>query len=185
MQTLTSTQIKTIRAHLKHGVIAYATASCFGFGCDPKKFIIINKLLKIKNRPRSKGLIIVADKLTRLAPFIAPLNQEEKMRAQKKWPGPHTWLMRASRKTSPALRGHHPKIAVRVDAHPDTVRLCKALGMALVSTSANVTGQRPLKTYRECVRRFGKRVMVIPGRIGRSKTPSTIQDFESAKLVRK
>jgi L-threonylcarbamoyladenylate synthase len=182
---LSHTLRRKIRAHLDHGgIIAYATASCFGFGCDPKKYNIINKLLKIKQRPRSKGLIVIADKFQRLAPFIKPLNAEEKKRALEKWPGPHTWLMPASHRASPALRGHHKKIAVRVDAHPDTVRLCKALRMALVSTSANVSGKRPTKTYRDCVRLFGKQVMVIPGWVGNSKMPSTIQDFASGKILR-
>ncbi len=182
---LTHTLLKKIRAHVDHGgIIAYATASCFGFGCDPKKYNIINKLLKIKQRPRSKGLIVIADKIQRLAPFIKPLNAEEKKRALAKWPGAHTWLMPPSHRASPALRGRHQKIAVRVDAHLDTVRLCKALRMALVSTSANVSGNRPVKTYRDCVRQFGKQVLVVPGRIGRCKTPSTIQDFESGKIFR-
>jgi L-threonylcarbamoyladenylate synthase len=176
---------KKIRSHLDHGgIIAYATASCFGFGCDPNKPLTINKLLRLKQRPRSKGLIVIADRFQRLAPFIKPLTAAEKNRAMSKWPGPHTWLMPASHRASSALRGRHKKIAVRVDVHPDTVRLCKALGMALVSTSANVSGKRPVKTYRDCVRQFGKKVLVVPGRIGRSKLPSTIQDFESGKTLR-
>jgi L-threonylcarbamoyladenylate synthase len=182
---LSHTLRKKIRAHLEHGgIIAYATASCFGFGCDAKNLNAINKLLRIKQRPRSKGLIVIADQLQRLESFIKPLNAEEKKHAQSKWPGAHTWLMPASHRASSALRGRHKKIAVRVDAHSDTVQLCKALRIALVSTSANVSGKRPVKTYRDCVRQFGKRVMVIPGRIGKSKTPSTIQDFESGKVFR-
>ncbi|MEY4729778.1 MAG: hypothetical protein RL020_936 [Pseudomonadota bacterium] len=177
--------VKKIRAHLDHGgVIAYATSFCFGFGCDANKINAINMLLRIKQRPRSKGLIVIADKFQRLESFIKPLNAEEKNRAQAKWPGAHTWLMPASHRVSSALRGRHKKIAVRVDAHADTVRLCKALRMALVSTSANVSGKRPVKTYRDCVRQFGKRVLVVPGRMGRSKAPSTIQDFESGKIFR-
>lgn len=181
----THTLLKKICAHLANGgIIAYATASCFGLGCDPNNINAINMLLKIKQRPRSKGLIVIADKLKRLEPFIKPLSTEEKKRAQAKWPGAHTWLMPASYRASAALRGQHKKIAVRVDAHPDTAGLCKALGMALVSTSANVSGKRPVKTYRDCVRQFGNRVMVVPGRIGQSKTASTIQDFETGKVFR-
>ncbi len=182
---LSHTLRKKIRAHLdRGGIIAYATASCFGLGCDPKKINIINKLLKLKQRPRHKGLIVIANSFQHLAPFIKPLNAEGKKRALSKWPGPHTWLMPASHRASPSLRGRHKKIAVRVDGHPATVQLGKAVGMALVSTSANVSGKRPIKTYRDCMRQFGQRVLVVPGRIGHSKTPSTIQDFESGKIFR-
>ncbi|MGB8856661.1 MAG: Sua5/YciO/YrdC/YwlC family protein [Burkholderiales bacterium] len=186
LPALSHTLIKKIRAHLAHdGVIAYATASCFGLGCDPDNINAINKILSIKKRPRSKGLIVIADRFERLAAFIKPLTIEQRKMALSKWPGPHTWLMPASHRASSALRGRNRKIAVRVDAHPDAVRLCKALRMALVSTSANVSGRRPVKTYHECVGQFGNIALVVPGRIGRSKSPSTIQDFESDRVLRK
>ena len=100
------------------------------------------------------------------------------------WPGPHTWLMPASRHTPRWLRGRHESIAVRVTAHPDAAGLCRALGTALVSTSANRAGLKPLKTYAACVKAFGQSVLVLPGRIGSRKTPSTIQHLLTGKIIR-
>jgi len=73
---------------------------------------------------------------------------------------------------------------VRVTAHPGTARLCHALDMALVSTSANRSGRRALKSAAACRRAFGDRVRVLPGRIGRRRTPSRILDPLSGTVVR-
>ena len=174
------------RAHVKNGgLIAYATTSCFGLGCDPRNPRAIIKLLRAKRRLKHKGLIMIAQDFSRLAPFVASLPEREQQRAKAKWPGPHTWLMTASSKTSRFVRGRHSKVAVRVDAHPDAIALCRTLRMAITSTSLNRAGCVPVRSYREALRQFGHRVLVLPGRIGPSKTPSTIQDFTTGRIFRK
>ena len=176
---------RTIRAHVVGGgLVAYATASCFGLGCDPRNPRAIARLLRLKRRRKQKGLILIADRFSRLASFVQTLDNDARRRLEAVWPGPHTWLVAASPKTSRWARGAHAKVAVRVDAHPDTRALCAILRRALVSTSLNRTGLRPIRTCREARRQFGANVLVVPGQIGNAKTPSTIQDFDTGHTVR-
>jgi len=56
--------------------------------------------------------------------------------------------------------------------------------MALVSTSANRSGQKALRTARECRRVFGHGAMVIDGTVGKRRRPSTIQDLVTGKVLR-
>jgi L-threonylcarbamoyladenylate synthase len=56
--------------------------------------------------------------------------------------------------------------------------------MALVSTSANVSGGKAIRTTRECQRRFGSQIMVVPGMVGKRRKPSTIQDVVSGLVMR-
>jgi L-threonylcarbamoyladenylate synthase len=178
--------IRRVRAHLERGgVIAYPTESCYGLGCDPRSYRAVRQILQLKNRPRSKGLILVVDRFCRLQRYVRPPTAEQSQLLNRTWPGPHTWLMPASRHAPRWLRGHHDDIAVRVTAHPDTAALCRALGLALVSTSANRAGLVPLKTYAACARAFGRSVLVMPGRVGTRKTPSTIQHLVSGRIFRK
>lgn len=177
--------IRKVRAHLgQGGVIAYATESCFGLGCDPRSYRAVRRILQLKNRPQSKGLILIADRYRRLQRYVRPPTPEQRKQLDRTWPGPHTWLMPASRHTPRWLRGRHDSIAVRVTGHPDAAWLCRETGMALVSTSANRSGLNPLKTYAACVRAFGPGVLVLPGRVGGRKTPSTIQHLLSGRIVR-
>lgn len=180
-----SALLARIRSHLRGGgVIAYATEAVFGLGCDPRNRRAVQRVLALKRRPRAKGVILIAGGLRQLRPYIAPPAAPSRARLAGSWPGPTTFLMRAARRCPPWLTGRHDKVAVRVTAHPAAAALCNALGMALVSTSANVTGRRPLATAAACARAFGSRVLVIPGRVGRRRRPSAIIDFETGRVLR-
>jgi len=175
-----------IRRYLKRGgVIAYPTESCYGLGCDPRKPQAVKRVLALKKRSAAKGMILIAAESRQLTPYLAHLSPKLKRNMRAAWPGPHTWLVPASRDCPAFLRGAHDTIAVRVTAHTLVSNLCRQAGMALVSTSANLSGGKPAKTAQECRRLFGRRVLVIPGRIGTRRRPSTIQHLVSGQIVRK
>ncbi|MDC7702323.1 L-threonylcarbamoyladenylate synthase [Vogesella indigofera] len=173
------------RGHLQQGgVIAYATESCFGLGCDPFDVRAIRRLLAIKARPNHKGLIVIAANLEQLRPLIRPLTPAQLAVVNRYWPGPYTFLLPAAPRVPALLRGRHDKIAVRVTAHGEAAALCQALGHAIVSTSANRAGQRSLKTARGCRQAFGARVLTLQGRIGKRRKPSTIIDLDTGRVLR-
>lgn len=176
---------RALQRYLQHGgVVAYATESCFGLGCDPRNRAAVQRILRLKGRPQAKGLILIAADLRQLLPWLAPLDAVSRETIARVWPGPVTLLLSASHRCPPWVRGRHAKIAVRVTAHPDAIRACRMAGMALVSTSANRSGARALKTAAACRHQFAPRVRVLPGRIGTRKRPSTILDPHSGSIVR-
>lgn len=182
---LTAALIHTLRTHLKQGgVIAYPTESCYGLGCDPRNRRAVMKILRLKGRPQKKGMILVGADFCQLKSYVAPLDAGQWQKISPTWPGPVTWLLPASRKALPWLRGRHCSLAVRVTAHPFAAHLCRVLGMALVSTSANRSGKKSARSYRECKHLFGDRVLTLPGQIGRRKLPSTIIDLLTGAVIR-
>jgi L-threonylcarbamoyladenylate synthase len=185
MPALSIALVRRARCHVRRGgLIAYATESCFGLGCDPNNERALRKVLRLKRRAKFKGLIVVADRFDRFKSLLIPLSDVERNRVEATWPGPHTWLIPARSRAKRSLRGKHAALAVRVTAHADANTLCQRLAMALVSTSLNRANHRPVKTKRECFRRFGTSVMIIPGKIGARKNPSTIQDLRTGKIFR-
>ena len=183
--TATGSEPANLRAHLRRGgLIAYPTESCYGLGCDPRNARALRRLIRLKGRSAAKGLLLIADHFKRLQPFIGPLNAMDRARMAASWPGPVTWVVPASAACLPLVTGGRPTIAVRVTAHPVAARLCRSLGMALVSTSANKSGKNPAKTAAECRRIFGARVRVITGRIGTRRRPSTLIDLATGTLLR-
>lgn len=177
--------IEALRAYLKRGgVIAYPTESCYGLGCDPRNARALRRLVRLKGRNAAKGMLLIADHFRRLQAFVRPLSAGDRARLQRSWPGPVTWVVPASATCPPLLTGGRTTIAIRVTAHPVATRLCRSLGMALVSTSANKSGHNPAKTAAECRRIFGARVRVIAGRIGQRRRPSTLIDLATGTLLR-
>ncbi|MBC7787674.1 MAG: Sua5/YciO/YrdC/YwlC family protein [Methylophilaceae bacterium] len=182
---------RSLRYYLRQGgVIAYATDSCFGLGCDPKSRLGLQRILRIKGRPQHKGVIIIAAKQAQLKPYFAPLNLNQQNSLDSTWSGskvktkPHTWLVPAAHNCPPWLSGRFNSIAARVTQHKASKALCCQLDMALVSTSANKSGCKSAKTSRECYRLFGKQIRVIHGLIGQQKRPSTIQDLTTNRIIR-
>lgn len=163
------------------GIVAYATEHCFGLGCDPMNEPAVARLLRIKRRAASKGLILLAAAADQLAPYVETIPAD----VAATWPGPHTWLLEPRARVPRWLTGKHPRIAVRITAHPQAAALCAAAAMAIVSTSANRAHERPARTDREVMRRFGRDVdYVLRGRVGQLATPTPIRDAATGTLVR-
>lgn len=169
------------------GVIAYATEAVFGVGCDPDSEAAVSKLLAIKQRPVEKGLILIADSLEQLLPYIdiEALTAEQRAVVTASWPGPFTWVMPARTTTPTWLTGRFDTLAVRVTDHPQVKALCRTFGKPLVSTSANLTGEAPGRTTAEVCAALGGRLdYVLPGEVGGRDNPSEIRDARTGALLR-
>ena len=180
-----NTSFRRIATHLRRGgLIAYPTESCYGLGCDPDNRRAVMRILKLKRRPQNKGLILIASNYHQVVRYLQPLAPEQQQRLKDAGAQAITYLMPVKLSCPRWLRGAHDTLAVRFTAHPLAHTLCESLDMALVSTSANRSGQRPAKTYAECLRMFGKKVRVLPGRVGKRRKPSTICTWVDGKIVR-
>ncbi|MFT5162423.1 MAG: coproporphyrinogen III oxidase [Alteromonadaceae bacterium] len=168
-------------------VIAYPTEAVFGLGCDPNDPEAVDALLAIKNRPRSKGLILVAADYCQLLPYIddSQLTPEQKGAIHASWPGPTTWVFPAAELTPKWLTGDFGTIAVRVSDHPVVRQLCREFGKAVVSTSANLTGQPVITDIETLKQQLGEQVELIqPGHTDPQQQPSKIIDALTGVIYR-
>jgi len=176
---------QAIRILTAGGIIAYPTEAVYGLGCDPLNEKAVARLLALKQRPWQKGLILIAADYTQLAPFLEPLTPNIKKRVFSSWPGAVTWLLPAKSEISPLLRGQSSKLAVRVTAHPPTIKLCQHWGRALVSTSANISTRQAAKTAFKVRHIFCDRLdYIVPGAVGKRQRPSEIRDALTNSILR-
>ena len=167
------------------GVIAYPTEAVYGLGCDPSNAAAVRRILTIKDRPEHKGLILIAASLEQLDAFITPLSPTLRERLLATWPGPVTWVVPTPAATPRWLRGDHDSIAVRVTGHELTRQLCTAAGTALVSTSANPSGEPPARTAEEVAQCLGDQVdLVLDGPTGGLDRPTEIRDARDGTILR-
>lgn len=169
------------------GVVAYPTEGVWGLGCDPFDRDAVERLLDIKQRPVDKGVILIAGARAQLDAIVdwTRLPEAVRQRVTDSWPGPNTWVLPARSEVPDWITGAHASVAVRVSAHADVAALCAAFGGALVSTSANLTGEPAVAERDALDPRLLTRVDgVLDGRTGGRPGPSTIRDALTGDLVR-
>ena len=174
---------KAARILQEGGVVAYPTEGVFGLGCLPGEREAADRIFAIKRRDPSMGLILIAANFGQLEPYASlPAATPELGSSNDQ---PVTWVIPAKPSTPAWIRGRHPGIAVRICSHPVAAALCEAVGSALVSTSANLSGQPPARNSVVLRRRFGPLVdYIVPGECGPARGPSEIRDFASGRILR-
>ena len=166
------------------GVVAYPTESVYGLGCDPFNEEAVLRLLAIKERPVSKGLILIGADLAQLEPYIR-LTVSQRKQVSGQWPAPLTYLIDADDSVPAWVRGAFSKVAVRVPDHPLARDLCRAVGQPIISTSANISGRPAARNQFQGARQLGERLdFIVSGACDRAAKPSTIIDLESGRTLR-
>lgn len=168
------------------GLIAYPTEAVYGLGCDPYNEAAVDRILSLKQRPKEKGLLLVAANQEQITPLIAELAPELRARLDESWPGPVTWLIPDPKNLYPQwIKGEHSSIAIRVSAHPGVQALCHAFGKPVVSTSANLADEPEIRCRLILQESFGDKIdFIVDGELGDASAPSTIRDLVTGKTLR-
>lgn len=176
---------EAVSAVKQGGIIAYPTESIFGLGCDPFNQTAVNDLLRLKQRPVEKGLILVASHIRQILPYIQPIEANDLARALKTWPGHYTWVFPKTLLVPQWISGSYPSIAVRVSKHPTIVALCQQLNAPLVSTSANKSDQNVLASIKDIKDTFGAKIHAyVDAPLGAENSASRIRDAHTLNQLR-
>lgn len=183
-----SSDFQAAQDAFRHGqLLAYPTEAVFGLGCDPRNQEALQKLLALKQRPQDKGLILLAADYSQLLPFVddRAIPGSVRFAIFSQWPGFVTQLLPAAADVPEALRGAHDQIAVRITAFEPARQLCKALNSAIVSTSANRSGEPALRDADAVAAQFGDDLgWIMHQPTGGAERPSRIIDPISQRVIR-
>ena len=84
------------------------------------------------------------------------------------------------------IKGDSSKVAIRVTSHMVCKKLCQYSNSALISTSANISGQEPLKIFNKVKKEFnGKIDFIVNGVVGGYNKPTQIIDLLTEDVIRK
>jgi len=172
--------------HIASGrVVAYPTEAVYGLGCDPDNAAAVQKVLDIKSRHPNKGFIIIAAAQSQLQRYMEMPTAAEQQTLNAAWPGPVTFVVRALQNLPAELNGGRDTMAVRVSSHPVVVALCTACTHALISTSANHSGNEPLRSADEVLAEFGDDIAgVVAGDLGALSSATPIHSLISGEQIR-
>jgi L-threonylcarbamoyladenylate synthase len=168
------------------GVIAYPTEAVWGLGCDPGNEAAVRRLLEMKDRAVSKGLILVTGQMAQVMPALTTLTETQAARVLSSWPGPVTWLIPDKWETPRWIKGDFHSIALRVSDHPVIAALSARFGGPLISTSANPSGRPAALSLLRVRQYFGAQLgYIVPGELGGLSKPSQIIDVSTTNIVRR
>ena len=173
--------VKTIKTQ---GVIAYPTEGVWGLGCDPFSYSAVEKLLNLKKRSVTQGLLLVATHIDQFDPFLEGLERKHYDELDRTWPGPITYLVPDNGFAPRWVVGEHQTLGLRISDHPVIKALCSLTG-PLVSTSANITGSPPMKSAEEIKEVFSEEIdYVLFGELGKLGRPTEIKNIVTGEILR-
>lgn len=161
-------------------IIAHPTETLFGLAADPFHPIAVKRLLKIKRRPFSKGLIVLIPDQRWLERLSAPPSPLAKRVMAHFWPGPLTLVLPPRLGLPESVIGARGGIALRHSSSPVVASLMRRWQKPLISTSANAAGQPPLHSSDAVRRQWGPAVsVVLEGHIQPDAQPSTLVQLDA------
>lgn len=136
----------------KGGVILYPTDTVWGIGCDATNAEAVKRVYEIKQRDDSKALICLVDSDARLqryvrnVPDVAWQLLDSLKDSDSK---PTTLILDGAINLAPNLIAEDGSIGMRITQEPFSKELCYRFQKALVSTSANISGEPAAQNYRD------------------------------------
>ena len=139
---------KTLQVLKNGGLILYPTDTVWGIGCDANNEEAVKKIYKLKQREDCKALIcLVADdrmlkKYVKKVPDVALniIDVTDK---------PTTIIYDDAQNLALNLIAEDGTIAIRIPDDEFCFQLCRRLNGAIVSTSANISGESTPKSFKE------------------------------------
>ena len=130
----------------KGGVILYPTDTVWGIGCDATNPEAVARVYEIKRRVDSKALICLVDSEARLQRYVrnVPNVAWEIIELATK---PVTVILDGAANLAPNLLADDGSVAIRVTREPFSNQLCYRFQKAIVSTSANFSGEPAASNY--------------------------------------
>ena len=140
-----------VRELRRGGVILYPTDTVLGIGCDATNAEAVKRVYDIKQRNDSKALICLVDSDARLQRYfryvpdvawqlIDSLKEAEDAK-------PTTLILDGAVNLAPNLIADDGSLGIRITNEPFSKELCYRFQKALVSTSANISGQPAAQNY--------------------------------------
>ena len=130
------------------GVILYPTDTIWGLGCDATNPEAVKRIYEIKQRTDAKALISLVDSETKVQFYVKEVPEVawDVMELSEK---PMTVVFDGGRNLAPNLLAEDGSVAIRITKEAFSKELCMRMKRAVVSTSANISGQPAPRCFSE------------------------------------
>lgn len=132
----------------KGGIILYPTDTIWGLGCDATNADAVRRIYEIKQRTDAKALISLVDSETKVQFYVKEVPEVawDVMELSER---PMTVVFDGGRNLAPNLLAEDGSVAIRITKEAFSKELCMRMKRAVVSTSANISGQPAPRCFAE------------------------------------
>ena len=141
---------KAVETMRKGGVILYPTDTVWGIGCDATNAEAVRRVYEIKQRDDSKALICLVDSDARMQRYFrnVPDVAWQLVDSLKEGDGkPTTLILDGAINLADNLIAEDGSVGIRITNEPFSKELCFRFQKAIVSTSANISGEPAAQNY--------------------------------------
>ena len=130
------------------GVILYPTDTIWGIGCDATNEDAVRRVYEIKQRQDSKAMLVLVDSSVKVDFYVRDVPEVawDLIDLADK---PLTIIYSGARNLAANLLAEDGSVGIRVTNDDFSKRLCQQFRKAIVSTSANISGQPSPKNFSE------------------------------------
>ena len=130
------------------GVVLYPTDTIWGIGCDATNEDAVRRVYEIKQRADSKAMLVLVDTPVKVDFYVqdVPDVAWDLIEVSDK---PLTIIYSGARNLAPNLLAEDGSVGIRVTGEEFSRRLCQQFRKAIVSTSANISGQPSPRNFSE------------------------------------
>ena len=139
--------VETMR---KGGVILYPTDTVWGIGCDATNAEAVKRVYAIKQRDDSKALICLVDSDARMQRYFRQVPDVAWQLIDSLKEGdtkPTTLILDGAVNLAENLTAEDGSVGIRITQEPFSKELCYRFQKAIVSTSANISGEPAAQNY--------------------------------------
>lgn len=139
---------KAVEVMKDGGIVLYPTDTVWGIGCDATNSEAVKKIYELKQRVDSKSMLVLVgsegelQRTVRTVPDAAWMLIEAAVR-------PLTIIYDHPIGVAPELLAEDGSLGIRITDELFSKTLCQRLRRPIVSTSANISGQKTPKTFAE------------------------------------
>lgn len=168
------------------GVILYPTDTIWGIGCDATNEEAVRRVYQIKQRSDSKAMLVLVDSPVKVDFYVQDVPEVawDLIEVADK---PLTIIYSGARNLASNLIAEDGSVGIRVTNEEFSKRLCQQFRKAIVSTSANISGQPSPANYSEITEELKSMVDYVVGyrqeEIGHPK-PSSIIKLDKGGVVK-
>ncbi|MGD9332974.1 MAG: L-threonylcarbamoyladenylate synthase [Desulfobacterales bacterium] len=129
--------VKVVAMLRRGGIVAYATDTFYGIGCDIMNKKAIEKIYQIKQREKKKPFTFMCSDLKNISHYAKVSNYAYKT-MRRLLPGPYTFVLEGSREVPKMMLTPRKTAGIRVPDHALCLALVRELGHPILTTSATM-----------------------------------------------